>query len=829
MSDHLPPARGRSAGDGPLFSIVWWGRNRLASAKETIAALQAQTCGDFELVVEDYGSTDGTLEAFRAAAAQDPRIRIFEQTTTRSENALLSVLRRCTGTYVAVCPCEGYFLPNAIEFAADKFKQLPKVGAICTSGFLIDAYGGQCARVDIISLFLTSYWPFLSAGFFRRQALLAVGLESDNWFVESLPLDLSYRLAADWGMDFFAENVLNCKNPRQQIDGLMNDVEGAIDDRLALVDRAFSRRGFFGHGMKCLALESKACQLGILREQVRWLQQPEVEYFIVYPLLSVSWSLYELLQIDHRVLRTLHRLVCVRGHNLGLLDAPLQKVLARTNRMTGRLPIRIGYSIWNAPFIGLRLIIKIIQLTLPAPRFHPSAPSPELMYADLYAVAGHVYEARGQIDLALEMWDHARPPDDVVLDSVACQAMLKSPLATDATLAQHQLAWARRHLGSRPAVSLPRRTSPNEKIRIGYHCAFMNSDTIRNMMRNVLVAHDRSKFEIFGYQPLSSPADIESAFDVVKHTPGDWTDRQFAECVRADGIDVFVELTGFSPGNRFDAMSLRCAPVQVSYLNHTGTSQVPNVDYVLSDEICTPASSDTQQFYSERIYRLPGCFFCFDYTGTDDPPVAPSPHLATGHITFGCFGSGGKIGSELIDNWAVLLKRVPEAKLHIQNAQLSSPDNRRFMEARFGAAGISPDRLVLEGGVDRATLVKAYSRIDISLDTWPYCGGNTIAESLWHGVPVVTLRGPRFSSAYGASLVTAAGCADLIGESTQDYIDIAANLAEDSGRLVRMRQNLRQMTFEYGLSDSKLAARRLEGAYVDMISQANCGTDQTQA
>jgi protein O-GlcNAc transferase len=248
---------------------------------------------------------------------------------------------------------------------------------------------------------------------------------------------------------------------------------------------------------------------------------------------------------------------------------------------------------------------------------------------------------------------------------------------------------------------------------------------------------------------------------------------------------------------------------------------VPNIDYILSDEISTPSNMDTQQHYSEQIYRLPGCFFCFDYSKFDEPPIAEPPHLKNGHITFGCFGSGGKINREWIEVWAKLLHRVPGSILRIQNAQLWHYSDRRFMTERFRACGIPPERLALAAGVDRPTLLRIFSQIDINLDTWPYCGGNTVAESLWHGVPVVTYRGDRFSSAYGASLLTAAGCPDLVAETPEQYIDLAVELARSPERLLYLRHNLRRMSQEFGLGDSKRFARNLEAAYVDMLSRLN--------
>ena len=220
-------------------------------------------------------------------------------------------------------------------------------------------------------------------------------------------------------------------------------------------------------------------------------------------------------------------------------------------------------------------------------------------------------------------------------------------------------------------------------------------------------------------------------------------------------------------------------------------------------------------------------FFCFDYTTSGEPPITTSPHLKNHHITFGCFGAGPKIGRETIDVWAKLLNRVPGSILRIQNHQLSLPANRRFLVDRFRASGIAPDQLLIVPGVDRTALLHLYSQVDISLDTWPYCGGNTIAESLWHGVPVVTYRGDRFSSRYGASLLTAAGCPDLVADTTDRYIELAAELANDSDRLVYLRRKLRQMSVEFGLGNSALFARRLEDAYVVMLGRQQASIERT--
>jgi predicted O-linked N-acetylglucosamine transferase (SPINDLY family) len=125
--------------------------------------------------------------------------------------------------------------------------------------------------------------------------------------------------------------------------------------------------------------------------------------------------------------------------------------------------------------------------------------------------------------------------------------------------------------------------------------------------------------------------------------------------------------------------------------------------------------------------------------------------------------------------------------------------------------------LRLEGAVEWPQFIKSYEEVDISLDTWPYCGANTVGESVWQGVPVITLLGDRFSSRYGASHVTAAGTPELVAGSAQSYVEIAAGLANDRDRLGNYRRNLRNMAKQHGLSDPARFASKLEKAFREMM------------
>ncbi len=264
-------------------------------------------------------------------------------------------------------------------------------------------------------------------------------------------------------------------------------------------------------------------------------------------------------------------------------------------------------------------------------------------------------------------------------------------------------------------------------------------------------------------------------------------------------------------------MASRCAPVQISYLNHTGTSAVPNVDYVLAD--ATSILGEDYQFFTEKVWCLPGSFLCYNYDGAPHPGVAEAPIVKNGYATFGCFGSGGKINVQTIELWAEIMRRVPNSEFFVRNAQLNPSENRRYLQQRFGRFGIAPERLRIIGGTDRATILKCYDDVDISLDTWPYCGGNTIAEPIWQGVPVITLKGNRFSGRYGAGLVLAAGCPELVADTAEQYVEIAVQLAGSTDRLVRYRKELRQMARQHGLSDAERFARKLEAAYIEMLQR----------
>jgi len=437
-------------------------------------------------------------------------------------------------------------------------------------------------------------------------------------------------------------------------------------------------------------------------------------------------------------------------------------------------------------------------------------------------------EKRGRIDEALACWRLAseRGYSTAGFHSMALDAWLKRPGATGDELMCAHAAWAERYGRPDPAVA-PLTVEPfdgSRPLRVGYVCSFWEAPTIRSMLQPVLKRHDPRRVRAYLYVtgPLRAGdlwRELYEPHAAAVREVERLDDREFVDLTRADGIDVLVDLNGHSSGHRYAAMASRCAPVQAVYLNYTSTTAVPNVDYVIGDRWSPPPG--TEGTYAERVERLAGCFFNFDYR--DDPllpPVSPAPATRTGRVTFGCFGSGTKINPPLVEWWSRILTRAPESRLLIRNFELSPADNRRALLRQFVGHGIDPERLLLVGKGTRHDILRSYAEVDVALDTYPYCGGNTTAEALWQGVPVVTLAGPRFSSSYGASLLNGAGCPELIARTVDEYIALAVALARSPDRLVDYRSRLRASVIAHGLGNADIFTPQFEDSLVAMRMRA---------
>lgn len=272
-------------------------------------------------------------------------------------------------------------------------------------------------------------------------------------------------------------------------------------------------------------------------------------------------------------------------------------------------------------------------------------------------------------------------------------------------------------------------------------------------------------------------------------------------------LDIAIDLAGYSPGSGLLALAHRVAPVQCTY-GYPGTSGIPALDLRLADSVTMPVG-DTA-IGTERIVRLDPCLFCFR-----PPADAPMPQRAWERraVVFGCFASPARISARTFDLWVALLSRVPNARLVLKSKPYGDPMVREFFTAAFSSRGVDPARLVLMGhSKDLSTHLSAYNGIDVALDTVPYNGTTTTCESLWMGVPVVTIQGDHHASRSGTSILSAVGKGEWAAQTTEAFVNVAAALVSDVEALAAARSKLRDQVRRSALCDERAFVNRFQNA-----------------
>jgi predicted O-linked N-acetylglucosamine transferase (SPINDLY family) len=299
--------------------------------------------------------------------------------------------------------------------------------------------------------------------------------------------------------------------------------------------------------------------------------------------------------------------------------------------------------------------------------------------------------------------------------------------------------------------------------------------------------------------------------------------------LRADRLDLLVELSGHSDGHRLTVVARRVAPVQVSYLGYPNTTGLAAVDYRITDAQADPPG-ECDALHTERLVRLPETFLCYAPPFAGET-VAQPPVRSRGRVTFGSFNNFAKLSASNIALWARVLDAVPGATLLIKTGGLQDPGLRRLVLERFRAVGIDGARLELAAPTESIEAhMRSYDRVDIALDSFPYHGTTTTMDALWMGVPVVTLRGDRHASRVSASILHTLGLGEMVAESAQDYVRIAHRLALDGDRLETLRGTLRQRLRTSPLMDGARFTRHLEEAYLQMwLAALAAPAGETQA
>jgi predicted O-linked N-acetylglucosamine transferase (SPINDLY family) len=439
-------------------------------------------------------------------------------------------------------------------------------------------------------------------------------------------------------------------------------------------------------------------------------------------------------------------------------------------------------------------------------------------YAEAHHNLGLALKDQGKLDEAIACWRRVLElkPDNAAAHSSLVHTQVFRPGCDDRTLYEEHRRWNRQHaepLGKfiRPHLNDP---SPDRRLRIGYVSPDLCDHPVGRFLLPLLESHDHGSFEIFCYASLCAP---DTVTDRCRAQTDAWrdvlglSDEQVAHAIRQDRIDILVDLSMHTARNRLLVFARKPAPVQVAYLAYCGTTGLGTMDYRLTDPYLDPPGRD-ERFYREQSIRLPETYWCYR-PPIETPPPNVLPALEAGHVSFGSLNNFCKATPPALAAWSRLLQTVPGSRLLLHAHAGSHRDRvRSFLVEQ----GISAQRLAFIDFLPIADYFGVYRRIDVALDPFPYGGGTTTCDALWMGVPVVSLAGQTAVGRGGVSILSNVGLPELVAQTPEQYVRIAAELAQDLPRLSGLRATLRDRMRQCPLMDALRFARHVEAAYRDM-------------
>lgn len=438
--------------------------------------------------------------------------------------------------------------------------------------------------------------------------------------------------------------------------------------------------------------------------------------------------------------------------------------------------------------------------------------------ADAYSMLGAAYRTVGEARAAVAAFLRSAELEERPRQRLAecSNAIFAASGAADYTAAEFAALYARYRglLAELNITPYERMAYGHKRLRIGYLSADLHAHPVADYVGALLTGYDSENFAVYVYdigtQHDSVTARLRAGGAIWRELAGaDYA--TIAAAIRADEVDVLVELGGHTAGNALPVLAYRPAPVELCGIGYFNSTGIPECDGFIADIYTAPEAHSP--FFVEPLVRLPATHFCYQ-PQAEFPPVAPATAAARrGFVTFGCFNNLAKVTDEMLALWRELLARVPRSRLLLKHQLVGSPEGRALMLARLERAGISAERVELRGF--SPDYRRDYYDVDIALDTYPYPGGATTCEALCMGVPVVTLRGERHGARFGYSFLANIGLAELAAVDAASYVDIAAGLATDRELLTALHTSLRGLMERSPLMDASAYTRAMEALYCE--------------
>jgi protein O-GlcNAc transferase len=389
------------------------------------------------------------------------------------------------------------------------------------------------------------------------------------------------------------------------------------------------------------------------------------------------------------------------------------------------------------------------------------------------------------------------------------------PSSNAETVAQELRCWNRQHAQPLQKLAQPHSNDrdPQRRLRIGYVSPDFRRHPVGHFLLPLLAHHDKSRVEVLAYAHVRAPDSVtqrlQSLADHWRNILG-IPDHQAADLIRKDRIDLLVDLAMHASNNRLLIFAYKPAPVQATYLAYCSSTGLETIDYRLSDPYLDPP--EEASFYTERTIRLPSTYWCYE-PSVPHLPLNPLPALANGYVTFGCLNNFRKLSQPTLATWAKLLGDVPNSRLLLSAHE--GAHRQRALE-QFQQLGIPSSRIRFSGRVPHLDYFRLYHQVDIALDPFPFAGGMTTCDALWMGVPTVSLAGTLAVGRAGLSILSNIGAPELVARSPRQYLQIAAELANEMDRLSHLRSRLRKQMEQSPLMDAPRFARDVETAFRSM-------------
>jgi predicted O-linked N-acetylglucosamine transferase (SPINDLY family) len=432
---------------------------------------------------------------------------------------------------------------------------------------------------------------------------------------------------------------------------------------------------------------------------------------------------------------------------------------------------------------------------------------------------GQCHASQGDMAQAVACYDRALAisPDD---ESAISSKIFTLDFDGNVGFAEHQAARACwwRQIGSKIAAGSQLHhdndRDPARRIVLGYVSSDFRKHSAAFGFSPVLKNHDKTRFEVICYSCWPTEDEVTRYIQETAdrwRNAFEWTNDHLANQIRADKVDILIDLNGHSAGNRLRVFARKPAPIQVTAWGHSTGTGIPTIDYLFSDPVAIPIG--VRHLFAERIYDLP-CLIIIDPPPSELRALEP-PVLSKGHVTYGVFNRIDKISDEAVSVWARILLSDVAARLLIKHQAIDDPSIRLMLTEKFVRHGVSADRIDLLGSTARAEHVAAYGQVDVCLDPFPQSGGVSTWEALHVGVPVVAKLGNGVSSRLSGAILSSIGMTEWVAADDDEYVAIALKHASMPDRLRTLRHELPSMAMSSGC-DPVGYAKAVEEAYRTM-------------